>query len=156
MATQSLLRYLSIPPRQIPIHATSPAHNTTNDRYGPDDISQVVAWPQFNYDTSIQKYGPALNAKQIIAEPFGSSPPAILDESQFHLRFGERVLPRIRRSLRAAFEQLAPELQQQQLSAVTLDGGSSAAIIDQFKPDTAFFVVGGEYATKGIIEPQAI
>lgn len=47
--------------------------------------------------------------------------------------------------LRAAFEQLAPELQLRQLSAVTLDGGGSAAIIDQYRPDTAFVVVGGNW-----------
>ncbi|KAJ5790108.1 uncharacterized protein N7518_007119 [Penicillium psychrosexuale] len=57
------------------------------------------------------------------------------------------VLPRIRRSLRAGFEHLVPELLQRQLSAVTFDGGPAAALIDQFKPDTAFVVVGGNYLT---------
>ena len=54
-------------------------------------------------------------------------------------------MPRVRRALRAGFEQLAPELRAQQLSAITFDGGSAAALINQFKPDTAYVVVDGNY-----------
>ncbi|KAL4982798.1 hypothetical protein BDW68DRAFT_191853 [Aspergillus falconensis] len=57
------------------------------------------------------------------------------------------VLPRVRRSLRAAFEQLAPELVLLGLSPITFDGGSAAKIIDLYPPDTAFMVVGGNPAS---------
>lgn len=66
----------------------------------------------------------------------------IRDEPQFQLRFAELILPRVRRSLRAAFKQLAPELAARRLSPVTFDGGSAASIIDLFGPDTAFIAVG--------------
>ena len=133
MATQSLLDYLSIPLPDISTQHEFNFRNTTNSRYGSDDIIQVVAWPQFNYAAIIHKYGPALNAKRFNPDHFSSLPPAIRDESQFQLRFAELILPQIRRSLRAALEQLAPELQLRQLSAVMLDGGGSAAIIDQYR-----------------------
>lgn len=88
-----------------------------------------------------------MNAKQIRPDPFFSPPAAIRDESHFHLRFAELVLPRVRRALRAGFEELAPQLPALQLSAITFDGGSAAALVDQFKPDSAYGVVGGTYST---------
>ncbi|KAG5295322.1 hypothetical protein I7I48_12170 [Histoplasma ohiense] len=147
MASQSLLHYLSIALPAIPTQGTIASRNTTNPRYGADDITQVVPWPEFNYGAILQRYGPALNAKLIRPDPFTSPPAAIRDEPQFHLRFAALVLPRVRRGLRAGFEQLAQELPIRRLSAVTLDGGGSAALIDQFRPDTAYVVVGGNYAT---------
>jgi hypothetical protein len=56
-------------------------------------------------------------------------------------------MSRVRRALRAGFEHLAPELQARRLSPVTFDGGGAAALVDQFRPDTAYVVVGGDYAT---------
>ncbi|EDP49851.1 hypothetical protein KXW98_007105 [Aspergillus fumigatus] len=146
MATQSLLHYLSIALPAIPIQGAAPSRNTTNPRYGPDDITEVVTWQEFNYANILQQYGAILNAKQIRPDPFPSPPAAIRDEPQFHLRFAEMVLPRVRRALRAGFEQLAPQLPARQLSQITFDGGSAAALLDQFKPDTAYVVVGGNYA----------
>ncbi|KAE8375569.1 hypothetical protein BDV26DRAFT_299611 [Aspergillus bertholletiae] len=60
---------------------------------------------------------------------------------------GASLLPRVRWSLRAAFEQLAPEFALRQLSPITFDGGSAADIIDLYRPDTAFVVVGGNPAS---------
>ncbi|KAJ5780242.1 hypothetical protein N7457_005402 [Penicillium paradoxum] len=142
MVLQTLLNYLSVGLPPIPVGGTAPSRNTTNPRYGAADITQVVSWPEFNYSAIIQQYGVPLRSKQIQPDPIASPPAAIRDESQFQLRFAELILPRIRRSLRAAFEQLASELTTRRLSPVTFDGGSAAYIIDLFRPDTAFIAVG--------------
>ncbi|PYH96487.1 hypothetical protein BO71DRAFT_482072 [Aspergillus ellipticus CBS 707.79] len=146
MSNQSLLQYLSVALPAIPIQGAAPSRNTTNPRYGAGDISQVVNWPEFNYATIIQRYSGILNSKQIVSDPFRSPPAAIRDEPHFHLRFTELLQPRVRRALRAGFEELAPRLQQLNLVLITFDGGGSAAYVDQFRPDTAFVVVGGTYA----------
>ncbi|RAQ79518.1 hypothetical protein COH21_012819 [Aspergillus flavus] len=146
MSNQSLLQYLSVALPAIPIQGAAPSRNTTNPRYGARDITQVVDWPEFNYATIIQRYGGILNSKQIVSDPFRSPPAAIRDEPHFHLRFAELLQPRVRRALRAGFEELAPRLQQLNLVPITFDGGGSAAYIDQFRPDTAFVVMGGTYA----------
>ncbi|KAA8643770.1 hypothetical protein EYZ11_008214 [Aspergillus tanneri] len=147
MATQSLLQYLSVALPAIPTRDTTRSKNTSNPRYGADDITDITPWLEFNYGIILQRYGAILNAKQIRPDPFMSPPAAIRDEPLFHLRFTELVLPRVRRALRAGFEQLAPELPARRLSAITFDGGSVAEFIDQFKPDTAYVVVDGSYAT---------
>ncbi|PYI18514.1 hypothetical protein BO86DRAFT_389452 [Aspergillus japonicus CBS 114.51] len=56
-------------------------------------------------------------------------------------------MSRLRRGLRAGFDQLAPKLQIRQLSVITIDGGGSARIINQFRPDAAFIVVGASLTT---------
>ncbi|KAI3045300.1 hypothetical protein CBS147353_11806 [Aspergillus niger] len=127
MSNQSLLQYLSVALPAIPIQGAAPSRNTTNPRYGAGDISQVVDWPEFNYATIIQRYGGILNSKQIVSDPFRSPPAAIRDEPHFHLRFAELLQPRVRRALRAGFEELAPRLQQLNLVPITFDGGGSAA-----------------------------
>lgn len=143
MQSQTLLQYLSVALPAIPVGGIAPSRNTTNPHYGADDITEVVPWPEFNHSTIIQRYGTILNSKQIQPNPFTSPPAAIKDEPHFHLRFAELLLPRVRRALRAGFEQLAHELLLRRLSQVTFDGGSSADLIDQFRPDTAFIAVGG-------------
>lgn len=145
MATQSLLQYLSTALPAIPTQGVAPSRNTTNPRYGAEDITGIVPWREFTYRYILQQYGAVLDAKQIRTDPFTSPPAAIRDEPQFQLRFAELVLPRVRRALRAGFEQLGPEVRARQLSPITFDGGSAAALIDQFKPDTAYVVVGGSY-----------
>ncbi|KAL3468844.1 hypothetical protein BJX99DRAFT_268972 [Aspergillus californicus] len=121
MNDQSLLQYLSVALPAIPIQGAAPSRNITNGRYGPDDITQVVDWPE-------------------------SPSAAIRDDPHFHLRFAELLQPRVRRALRAGFEELAPRLQQLCLVPITFDGGGAAAYIDQSRPDTAFVTVGGTYA----------
>jgi hypothetical protein len=147
MVLQTLLDYLSVGLPPIPVGGTAPSRNTTNPRYGAEDINQVLSWSEFNYSTIIQRYGVPLRSKQIQPDPIASPPAAIRDEPQFQLRFAELILPRMRRSLRAAFEQLTPELAARRLSPVTFDGGSAASIIDLFRPDTAFIAVGGSAAS---------
>ncbi|OOF90492.1 hypothetical protein ASPCADRAFT_400776 [Aspergillus carbonarius ITEM 5010] len=134
MVLWNLLDYLSVGLPPIPVGGTAPSRNTTNPRYGAEDIHEVVSWLEFNYSTIIQRYGVPLQSKQIQSEPIASPPASIRDEPQL-------------RSLRAAFEQLAPELAMRRLSPVTFDGGSAASIIDLFRPDTAFTAVGGSAAS---------
>ncbi|XP_077661461.1 uncharacterized protein AFUA_8G06190 [Aspergillus fumigatus Af293] len=40
--------------RSIPIQGAAPSRNTTNPRYGPDDITEVVTWQEFNYANILQ------------------------------------------------------------------------------------------------------
>ncbi|KAK9236647.1 hypothetical protein V1525DRAFT_457464 [Lipomyces kononenkoae] len=128
METQTLLQYLSAALPAIPTQGTASSGNM---------IPQILA----------MRYGPTLNSKQVRPDPFTSPPAPIRDEPGFHFRFAALVLPRVRHALRAGFEQLAPELLPRQLSAVTLDGGGSAALLDRFSPDTAFVAVDGSYST---------
>lgn len=143
MNNQSLLQYLSIALPEIPIQGTAPSRNTTNSDYGAEDITQVVDWPEFNYATIIQRYGGILNSKQIEADPFKSPFAAIRDKPLFNLRFFGMVQPRVRRALRAGFEELAPRLQQLSLVPITFDGGGTAAYVYPHRPDTAFVTLGG-------------
>ncbi|ODM15764.1 hypothetical protein SI65_08998 [Aspergillus cristatus] len=147
MATQPLLHYLSVPLPTIGQQDTVPGRNTMNLRYGPDDISEVVPWPEFSYDTIIHRYGVVLNQQQIQPDPFDFPPRPIRDEPMFTLRCSDLIFNRIRRALHATFQFLRPQLNVLRLSEVSLDGGSSAEIIDQFRPDIAFSVIGGSYAT---------
>ena len=64
MSNQSLLQYLSISLPAIPIQGSAPSRNTTNPRYGAEDITQVVDWPEFNYVMIIQRYGGILNLSE--------------------------------------------------------------------------------------------
>ena len=145
--TQTLLQYLLVALPAIPTQGTTPDPNTTNPQYDADDITEVVPWPEFSYSNVIQRYGQVLNLKRIRPDPFMSPPAPLKDEPTFHLRFADLVMTRVRRALRAGFEQLSPQLAILQLSEITIDGGGSARVIDQFRPDTAFIVVGASLPT---------
>lgn len=110
----------------------------------------------FNHGTIIHRYGNVLNQKQIRTDPFFSPPRPIRDEPQFSVRCNDLIYPRIRRALRAAFEFLGPQLNARHLSEVTIDGGSAAEIINQFRPDMAFTIVDGSYATNANRAPGDI
>ena len=56
------------------------------------------------------------------------------------------LLPRVWQSLRAAFEQLAPELALRRLSPITFDEGNATNMIDLYRPDTACIVPRGNLA----------
>ncbi|PGH07900.1 hypothetical protein AJ80_07940 [Polytolypa hystricis UAMH7299] len=139
-ATQSLLAYLETEaPQRLPTHNTVTGPNTTNTNYEYRDITQISAWPEFNYNLILQQYGTELNACQIMPDPMPTSPPrAIRDEPLFHARFCEYILPRIRRALRRGFEQLRLQLPARQLTPVAFDGGTAADLVLNYKPDTAF------------------
>ncbi|KAL9123764.1 MAG: hypothetical protein Q9217_006839 [Psora testacea] len=142
--TQSLLSYLTtVAPPRLPTQNTAPGSNTTSTNYSWRDITQISLWQDFNYNTVIQRYGNGLNVKQIMPDPMPTSPPrAIKDEPLFHARFIEYILPRVRRALRAGFEQLQPQVQAGQLTPTVFDGGSIATIVDNYRPDMAFVKEG--------------
>ncbi|KAK2810238.1 hypothetical protein FQN50_003208 [Emmonsiellopsis sp. PD_5] len=139
-ATQSLLAYLETeaPPR-LPTENTVTGPNTTSMNYNYRFITQISAWPEFNHDQILQQYGTVLNTLQIVPDPMPTSPPrAIRDESLFHIRFTDYIIPRMRRALRRGFEQLGPQLPALQLTPVVFDSGSAANLVLNFKPDMAF------------------
>jgi len=139
MDSQSLLQYLSIALPEIPVQGTIPSRNTLNPCYSEEDITQVIDWPEFNYGTVIQRYGGLLNSKQIARDPFSSPPAAIRDtDDHFRGRCAPLLYPRVRRALRARFEELAPQLEQLSLVPVIFDAGNSTAYFNQFGPDTTF------------------
>ncbi|KAJ5808833.1 hypothetical protein N7474_010102 [Penicillium riverlandense] len=144
---QTLLNYLSIALPTIPTQGTTPGPNTTNPQYDADDITHIVPWSEFSYSTIILQYAELLNTKRIRPDPFTSPPAPLKDEATFHLRFSDLVMNRVRRALRAGFEQLSPQLATHRLSETTIDGGGSARIVDQFRPDAAFIVVGASLST---------
>lgn len=82
MVLWNLLDYLSVGLPPIPVGGTAPSRNTTNPRYGAEDIHEVVSWLEFNYSTIIQRYGVPLQSKQIQSEPIASPPASIRDEPQ--------------------------------------------------------------------------
>ena len=143
-ATQSLALYLTtVAPPRLPTQNIVLGPNTTNWNYGWRDIVDISRWVDFDYNTIIQRYGNELNAKQIPPDLMPTSPPrAIRDESNFQVRFNEYILPRLRRALRAGFEQLAPQLQARNLTPIVFDGGSTATLIENFRPDMAFMKAG--------------
>ncbi|KAL4936943.1 hypothetical protein BDV06DRAFT_216270 [Aspergillus oleicola] len=144
MNNQLLLQYLWNALPAIPDQNSGQSgHNTTNPRYNATDIIEVVDWPEFNYAAIMHQYGGILNAKQIRSDPFLFPPRLIRNEQDFHYRFAQLLLDRVRRGLRAGFEELAPHLQQLRLVPVTVEEGGSAAFIDNYKPDTACVLVGG-------------
>ncbi|PYI09834.1 hypothetical protein BO78DRAFT_307386 [Aspergillus sclerotiicarbonarius CBS 121057] len=147
MATQTLLQYLSISLPTLPLQRVSRSHNTTNSQYNHRDITQILPWPEFNYDSIIQEYGLVLNSSWITPQPFMSPPAAIRDEALLQMRWADMIQPRLRRALRASFEQLAAAVQAGQLTPIQYDGGSTAELVNNFKPDTAFVVLGSDYAT---------
>jgi hypothetical protein len=139
MSLQTLLEYLTKDAPPVLRHEnTTRTSNTTNNKYSWRDIKDVVLWSDFSYSRIIQEYGAVLNGTQIRSDPMPTSPPPpIKDELLFHARFIEHIYPRIRRSLRAGFEQNTSLTATLNHEAVTFDGGSAATLLDQFKPDTA-------------------
>ncbi|RLL93207.1 hypothetical protein CFD26_101972 [Aspergillus turcosus] len=139
MSHQTLLEYLTKDaPPALSYQNTTRTSNTTNNKYSWRDIKNVVPWPDFSYSRIIQDYGPVLNRTSILSDPMPTSPPRpIRDESLFHDRFVEYISPRVRRALRAGFEQNPSLTAAANHEAVTFDGGSAVTLLDQFKPDTA-------------------
>lgn len=80
--------------------------------------------------------------KQIQSDSFISPSVPLKNKPTFYLHFADLVMTCVRRILRTGFEQLSPQLAILQLSEITIDRERSAKVIDQFRPDTAFIVVG--------------
>lgn len=122
---------------------TNPGGNTTNSAYEADDIQDVRHWTQFNITSVRQRYQNVLTATTLPLDPFPTSPPhGINSETGVRARIIETVNPRVRRGLRAIFNQLHTTGQLDGLTPLSLDIGEAATTPNGFKPDIAYFVVG--------------
>ncbi|PWY77287.1 hypothetical protein BO94DRAFT_626886 [Aspergillus sclerotioniger CBS 115572] len=143
MATESLLEYLTreAPPR-LPNENILDEPDPLDPKYSFRDIETITSWFEFTYTTIMEQYSSILHTSTIIQNPMPTSPRLIRNESMFRRRFSEYVLPRIRRSLRAAFKNLpAEDSASRQLAEITFDVGSAAYYIDEDDtPGLAFFV----------------
>jgi hypothetical protein len=137
---QRLLDFLMVAPPGLPTEETNKTPNTTNDQYNWRQINSVGQWSEFTYTRIIQRYGTVLQQAQVASEPMPNSPPQPINtEPMFAVRFTTYIQSRLRRALRAGFQQLLPQLASQHLTSITVDIGDAAAIIDNFRPDIAFF-----------------
>ncbi|KAK2809755.1 hypothetical protein FQN50_003600 [Emmonsiellopsis sp. PD_5] len=137
---QRLLDYLMVAPPGLPTQETNKTSNTTNDQYNWRQINSVGPWSEFTYASIIQHYGTLLQQVQVTCEPMPDSPAqAINTEPMFAMRFNTYVQSQLRRALRAGFQHLAPQLANLHLTCITVDIGDAAQIINNFRPDIAFF-----------------
>lgn len=137
---QTVLDYLRVAPPGLTTEETNKTPNTTNGNYSWRDINNVGDWSEFTYAHVMQRYGNLLQSAQIAGEPMPNSPPqSINTEPMFAVRFTTYIQSRLRRALRASFQHLAPQLANLQLTPITIDIGDAAQIIDNFRPDIAFF-----------------
>lgn len=143
MANQiSLLAYLQEGPQALPNQYQGISYqNTTNDAYEADDISHVGNWNTFNLQNIQQRYGPLLTTPQLISRdnmPI-SPPPGITSETVLRARVVEYLQSRLRRSLRVGFDRLIAMNRLGNRTPVTYDDGDMARMIQNFRPDTAYY-----------------
>lgn len=139
----SLMVYLQFALPAIPTNPPpNPGRNTTNTAYEAGDIRGTAVWHGFDLHTIIHRYGNILGQTHLPPDPMPTSPPrAITAENALRSKISEYVFPRVRRGLRAAFNALTATNQINGLTSVSIDVGEAAKIIDNFKPDTAYFAV---------------
>lgn len=106
------------------------------------DIRGTAVWHGFNLPAIIQRYRNILGQARLPLDPMPTSPPsAITSENSLRSKISEYVFPRVRRGLRAGFNSLTAMNQMNGLTSVSIDVGESAKLIDNFKPDTAYFAI---------------
>lgn len=140
MANQiTLMQYLQRGPPAIPTNPpSSPGPNTTNHAYGWEDISSVNHWNTFNLQTVVQRYGQLLTTTAIQNEPMPTSPPqAVNSENLIRYRVSTYLKDRVRRALRSGFTHGGNVLNG--LTPLSFNGGEAACVIQQYRPDTAYF-----------------
>ncbi|PGH29203.1 hypothetical protein GX50_08038 [[Emmonsia] crescens] len=138
----SLMAYLQNAPPAIPtiLHPNS-GPNTTSTSYGASDICHVGEWINFNLATVCQRYQAHLMATMLPPDPFPASPPQpINSENPLRHRISDMLTPRIRRALRAGFDQLQAANQLDGLTPLSFDVGEAALTPNGFTPDLAYFV----------------
>ncbi|KAL2803136.1 hypothetical protein BJX63DRAFT_437243 [Aspergillus granulosus] len=118
MDNLALLQSLSIALPALLLQGIPPVcKNPPNTRYHAQEITEIIDWPDFTYDTIIQKYSATLNSKQTASLPTVSPPAAIRPKHGFRYRVGAEQL---------------------NLVPVTFDHTFAAAYVDNSKADTAF------------------
>ncbi|KAJ5697248.1 hypothetical protein N7488_010932 [Penicillium malachiteum] len=144
--TESLLANLSVglPKIVLKDDIPTPKWNTLNPYFGVEDITEIVDWPELNYNTIIERYGDLLNSKQIDITDF-SAPwmhTDIWHKSQLDSRLDEFLRFHLMLALKAAFKELEPQLKQLNLNPVTFGQGTMARTIGLFWPDASFTLAG--------------
>ncbi|OAX83676.1 hypothetical protein ACJ72_01965 [Emergomyces africanus] len=88
----------------------------------------------------LRRYGNLLQLAQIAGESMSNSPSqSINTELMFAVCFTTYIQSRLCRALQASFQHIAPQLENLQLTSITTDIGDAVQIIDNFRPDIAFF-----------------
>ena len=138
---QSLMDYLQTALPTIPANPPqNSGSNTSNTMYSFKDIQSIGDWTNFDLSTILQRYRPLLIASRLQAYPFPASPPQIISvENTLRSRISEMILPRIRRALRAGFNQMGTNLHQHGLTSLLFDVGDEAETPNSFRPDLAYF-----------------
>ncbi|KAJ5719071.1 hypothetical protein N7493_007526 [Penicillium malachiteum] len=149
LESESLLEHLSVGLSTIALkdEIPTPKWNTLNPYFGAEDINEVVDWPEFNYDTIIQRYGDILSSKQIDILNYRPlmTHPEIWHKSQLDTRLDDLVRFHTIRTLKVTFEELEPRLQELNLKPVTFGRGTSARTIGLFWPDASFTAIDEGY-----------
>lgn len=150
MANQiSLMECLQHAPPNLTIRPHGNSKNNTNGEYQATDIQDVANWGGFTLARIMQRYGPLLNTASLIArDDMPQSPDrGVNSEGVVGNRVARFLQDRVRRSLRVTFRQLRATQQLGQKTPSSYDHGDMAQLIDNFKPDGAFFAVNAPPAT---------
>ncbi|OJD27503.1 hypothetical protein ACJ73_01116 [Blastomyces percursus] len=143
------MAYLQNAPPDIPtLPPPNPRPNTTNTAYRASDIHNVGVWTNFNLATIRQR-----------PDPFPVSPPQpINSENPLRHRISDMLTTRIRRALRASFNQLQAANQLNGFTPISFDVGEAALTPGGFKPDIAYFVAAsygsGPNRAPGDVKPS--
>lgn len=143
MAAQvTLMSYLQYGPARLPLLPPPriKSLSSVDMTYSHSFIESLSPWSNFNIHTVMQQYGPLLDAVTIENEYVPNSPPGTVN-SQNVLRshLAECIHPRIRRSLRAAFQHKAQFPALQDLTTLSFSVGQSAMRLGKLRPDFAYF-----------------
>ncbi|EDN06288.1 predicted protein [Histoplasma mississippiense (nom. inval.)] len=137
----TLAAFLQNGPPHVRINAPpNPGPNTTNTAYSWEDIHSLNAWPEFTLQHITNRYRQLLDNTSLPSEPITSPGPIVSSENQLRALIVTQFKNRIRHALRATFDQIGNQHQGLQgLTRVSYDEGEGARIMDNYKPDAAFF-----------------
>ncbi|KAK2755868.1 hypothetical protein FQN54_005664 [Arachnomyces sp. PD_36] len=144
MANQvTLMEYLQHGLPVIPlVPPPRPGHNTTNQAYRAADITHTGVWADFSLQTVLQRYQNILTATTLPWDPFPATPPPpVTVENALRHRLTPILMDRMRRALRAGFNQMHATNQLQGYTPLSLDVGESSLTPDGFIPDFTYLVV---------------
>lgn len=137
----SLMSYLQTALPAIPTNPpANPSSNTMNSAYRAEDIHSISSWNGFNLNTILQRYRNVLEQARLPADAMPTSPPrAIPAENALRSKVSEYVIPIVQQALQCGFVQLAAANLMGGKTCVSFDVGEMARVIDNYKPDTAYF-----------------
>lgn len=137
--TVTLMTYIQQPLPLFPIDAQISV-SAASLHYSHADITEIQIWQDFSLQTILQRFQDLLNQTHIAADPFFESPPRFISgDDQLQAEIIEILIPRVRRSLRVAFQSLAASGFMQGLAELSFGAGGRARLINGYEPDLAFF-----------------